>query len=124
MGQLELHAKTYYNVPGVTTGDEHYVTIIDFFGSGRSHDKPLYSGTSWRMGWGEATNSVSLIGGYLVVTLVLVGNAQMPNCQLNMMTKVPYWFSFPTGSATVNWDANFQDRNKRTCQWAVTQVTN
>ena len=58
-GQLELHAKSYYNNPNWNGGDEHYITISKFdgmFGDAR------YSSTGWKLKEQGCWNQATLFG--------------------------------------------------------------
>jgi hypothetical protein len=117
-GQLELHAKTYYDNPFVDTGDEHSFII------------PVFSGTfgtlfphtmSWSANEGEVYNDKSPLGGWIIssVELFACQHPGMHDRTLKLSSVVSYWGSFPTGYKTANWTWSVGGSG----EYTVTRVT-
>lgn len=114
-GQLELHAKTYYDNPYISGGDEHYIIIPP------SYDTVWYRGTGWSMLQGQCYNQTTPLGGYLYIS-VRLGQCTHPDMHdaiLTLYTQITYWGSGPTGYRSVDWEGDMQNT-----QYHLTRVTN
>jgi len=122
---LNLHAKTYYNNPDATGGDEHYIDIPDF---------PVNSALGIKkycksLGWEEIetatasrqSQSMGILGGYINVIIVLSACEYkgMEGAVLTLSTSISYWGpAMPSGSKTADWTAELTK-----CKYKVTRVT-
>jgi len=115
---LELHAKTYYDNPLVSGGDEHYVTIPSFSGS---TGVVRYAGTSWSFVSGSCFDQQTPFGGYLNI-FVRLNNCTHPgmhDATMMLSTSIGYWGSKPYGSKSATWDGNMYGT-----VYHLTEVTN
>ena len=122
-GQLELHAKTYYNTPE-PSGFEHTILIPypDFLPAYEPTALPF---TCNNLGWdflqGTVMAQKTALGGYLKIGVIL-NNCVLPeisNAQLYITASVSWWGGFPTGSKSADWEANLYYTT-----YKVTRVTN
>lgn len=117
-GNLELHAKTYYNDPNVSGGDEHYITVPHFDGSTGSIE---YSGTGWGPSKGGCYDNQTGLGGYLTVAVELNNcvHVGLKGATLTLTTTISYWGSKPTGYKSVTWNGKLYNT-----QYQLTRVVN
>ncbi len=118
--QLELHAKTYYDHPEISTGDEHYITISKSLDS-QGSPTISYSGMGWDLKNSSCWDEETTFGGYIHAWVKLQShktNAGMQNAVLILSCDESYWGSFPTGHRTVDWTAKMTNTT-----FHVTRVT-
>ena len=116
---LEIHAKTYYDVPGIL-GDEHSIKL---FLSDRLDGNIDYIGLVWKLDPTRSSweDQKTKFGGYLSVDIALI-NPSIPELRgatLKLGTIIGYWFSRPTGFLqTCDWTGYLEDTS-----YKVTRTT-